>query len=137
MYVQFTSCVYGFISKKVENQILRWNLIFRHMVRINKPHWQSSGIILLCKYHIVISDTLVGFSLDVLFLLLSVILSELYEKTRTNKDCVTEKSTKKNLCERHHFFWLQTLTSMSFFVAFLVYSPSQLTYLLNDLNKDT
>ena len=95
------------------------------MVRINKPHWQSSGIILLCKYHIVISDTLVGFSLDVLFLLLSVILSELYEKTRTNKDCVTEKSTKKNLCERHHFFWLHTLPTMSFFVAFFVYAPSK------------
>ena len=72
---------------------------------INKPHWQSSGItIFLCKCYIVISDTLVGFFLDVLFLLLAVILSELYEKPRRNKDCVTEKSTKKNLCERHHFF---------------------------------
>ena len=58
----------------------------------------------LCKYYIVISDTLVGFFLDVLFLLLAVILSELYEKPRRNKDWVTEKSTKKNLCERHHFF---------------------------------
>ena len=73
---------------------------------INKPHWQSSGIIIfLCKYYIIISDTLVGFFLDVLFLLLAVILSEFYEKTRRNKDWVTGKSTKKNLCKRHLFFY--------------------------------
>ena len=41
----------------------------------------------------VISDTLVGFLLDVLFLLLSVILSGLHEKPRRNKECVTDKST--------------------------------------------
>ena len=40
----------------------------------------------LCKYYIVISDTLVGFFLDVLFFSLAVILSELYEKPRRNKD---------------------------------------------------
>ena len=34
-----------------------------------------------------------GSFLDVLFLLLAVILSELYEKPRRNKDSVTEKST--------------------------------------------
>ena len=62
-------------------------------VCINNPHWQSSGIIIfLCKYYIVISDTLVGSFLDVLFLLLAVILSELHEKPR-RKDWVTEKST--------------------------------------------
>ena len=72
---------------------------------INKPHWQSSGIIIfLCKYYIIISDTLVGFFLDVLFLLLAVILSELYEKPRRKKDWVAEESTKKYLCEGHHFF---------------------------------
>ena len=62
-------------------------------VCINNPHWQSSGIIIfLCKYYIVISDTLVGSFLDMLFLLLAVILSELHEKPR-RKDWVTEKST--------------------------------------------
>ena len=72
---------------------------------INNPHWQSSRIIIfLRKYYIVISDALVDFVLDVLFLLLAVILSELYGKPRRNKDRVTEKSTKKNLCEGHHFF---------------------------------
>ena len=39
----------------------------------------------------VISDTLVGFFLDMLFLLFAVILTVLYEKTRRNKDWVTEK----------------------------------------------
>ena len=72
---------------------------------INKPHWQSSGIIIfLFKCYIVISNTLVSFFVDVLFLLLAVILSELYENPRRKKDSVAEKSTKKNLCEGHHFF---------------------------------
>ena len=76
------------IWKEVKNYILRQTWC------INNPHWQSSGIIIfLCKYYIVISDTLVGFFLDVLFLLLAVILSEPYEKPRRNKDWVTEKST--------------------------------------------
>ena len=71
---------------------------------INKPHWQSSGIMLfLFKCYTVISYTLVSFFLDVLFLLLAVILSELYEKPRRKKDWVSEKCTKKNLCEGHHF----------------------------------
>ena len=61
---------------------------------INNPHHQSSRIIIfLGKYYIVISDTLVDSLLDVLFLLLAVILSELHEEPRRNKDWVTEKST--------------------------------------------
>ena len=72
---------------------------------ISTPHWQSSGIIIfLCKYYLINSDARVGSFLDVFFLLLAVILSELHEKPRSNKDWVTEKSTYINLCERHHFF---------------------------------
>ena len=41
---------------------------------------------LLRKFYIVISDTLVGSFLDVFFLLLAVIVSELHEKPRSNKD---------------------------------------------------
>ena len=48
---------------------------------------------LLCKCFIVVSDILVGTFLDVLFLMLAVILPELLEKPRRNKDLVTEKST--------------------------------------------
>ena len=59
---------------------------------INNPHCQSSEIIIfLSKYYIVISDTLLGSFLDVLFLLLAVILSELREEPR-KKDLVTAKS---------------------------------------------
>ena len=82
-------------------------------MRINDPYWQSSGILIfLCKYYIVTSDTLVGFFLDGLYLLFTVILSELYEKPRRNKDWVTEKSTQKNLCgsitflTAHHPFYV-------------------------------
>ena len=61
-------------------------------VCIKNPHWQSSEIIIfMCEYDIIISDTLVSSFLDVLFLLLAVILSELHEKPRRN-DWVTEKS---------------------------------------------
>ena len=85
---------YHIISKEVENYALDTTEFLDTHVCINKPHWQSSGIIIfLCKYYIIISDTLVAFFLDVLLLLLAVILSELYRKPRRNKDWVTEKST--------------------------------------------
>ena len=85
---------YHVISKEVKNHIFRRNWIFRHTFCTNNPHWQSGGIIIfLYKYFIVISDKLVGTSLDVLFLLLAVILPGLLEKPRRNKDWVTEKST--------------------------------------------
>ena len=61
-----------------------------------------------------------GSFLDVLFLLLAVILSELYEKPRRNKDSVTEKSTEKNLCDGHHCF--DCTPFFLSFVVFFVYS---------------
>ena len=85
---------YHVISKEVEITSLETTDFLDTHVCINNPHWQSSGITLfLCKYYIVISDTLVRSFLDGLFLLLAVILSELHEKPRRNKDWVTEKST--------------------------------------------
>ena len=111
---------YHVISTKVENHIFKHDWIFRH-VFLNNPLWQSSGILIfLCKYYIVVSDTLIGSSLDVLFLLLDVILSELIEKPR-RKDWVTEKSTERNLCVGYHFFDC-TLSFPCLFVAFFVYS---------------
>ena len=72
---------------------------------LNNPHCQSSGIIIfVCKYYIVISSILVVFFLDVVFFLFDVILLELYEKPRMNKNWDKEKSATKDLCERHHFF---------------------------------
>ena len=86
----------------------------------------------LCKYYIVISDTLVDSLLNVLFLLLAVILSQPHEKTGRNKDLVTEKSTQKNLSEGQDFFDC----TPSFYVTLccfhrLLPSPSQVTYLMN------
>ena len=74
---------YHVISKEVENEIFRYNWFFRHMYV-----WA----IQMCKYYIVISDTLLGSFLDGLFLLFAAILSELSWETK-KKDWVTEKST--------------------------------------------
>ena len=87
---------YRVMSKEIEITSLDTVEFLDKYVFVNNPHWQSSGIIIfLCKYYIVISDVLVGFFLDVLFLvlLLAVILSELHEKPKRNKDWVTEKIT--------------------------------------------
>ena len=88
--------VYGYfseegISKELKNHNLRHNWIFRHTCCINNTNWQSSRIIIFfCKYYIFISDILVGSFLDMLFLMLAVILSGFHDKSRRNKDCVTE-----------------------------------------------
>ena len=87
---------YRVMSKEIEITSLDTVEFLDKYVFVNNPHWQNSGIIIfLCKYYIVISDVLVGFFLDVLFLvlLLAVILSELHEKPKRNKDWVTEKIT--------------------------------------------
>ena len=109
------------ISKEVKKHILRHNWILRHTCCINNPHCQSCGIIMfMCKCYIVISVTLVGPSLDVLFLLFALILSGLYEKPRRNK----EKKAHRKMWARTSLFWLHVLLSMSLFVAFFVYSLS-------------
>ena len=88
-------------------------------VWIDNPHWQNSRIIIfLYKYDIVILDKLVGSFLDVLFFLLTVILSELHEKPRLS-------CGKKNIEEIMWgalLFWLHSFLSMSFSVAFFVFS---------------
>ena len=83
--------VYHVVSKEVENRIFRHNWIFRHKLNFS-IHWESSRIIIFsCKFYIVTSDTLGRDSfLDVFFLLRAVILSELHEKPRSNKDSVAE-----------------------------------------------
>ena len=81
------------ISKDVQNHIFRHNLIFRHTCMYKNPRWKSSGIIIfVCKYYVDVSDTLIGSVLDMFFLLLGAILSELHEKPR-RKNRVTEEST--------------------------------------------
>ena len=104
---------------------------------MNNPHWESSENFtifaqLLYSYFIYTGKLF----LDVFFLLLFVILSELREKPKS-KNWVTEKSTQKDLCEGYHFFWLHVLFSMSFcrFLCALP-PPSKVTYLQNDPYKD-
>ena len=105
----------------VENHIFKHDWSFRHYVFINNPHLQSREIIIfLRKYYIVIWDTLIGPFLDVLFLLLSGILSELREKPR-RKHCVTENSLQKNCFERNHLFGCAS-SFLCLFVAFFIYS---------------
>ena len=75
--------------------------------------------------------------MDVFFLLLVVILSELYEKSR-RKDCVIEKGTEKNFCEGHHFLAIRPLF-LVIFSSFLrlIIAPSQVKYMLNCTSKGT
>ena len=101
-------CFYGCLSilriSKEKIAYLDTIEFFDTHICINNPHWQNSGIIFLWKCCIVISDTLIGSFLDVFFLLLAVILSELHGKSRRNKDWVTEKSSYKNLYEGYYVF---------------------------------
>ena len=75
-------------------------------------------MILLCKYYIVISDTLVDSFLDEPFLSLAVILSELHKKPR-RKDWVSKK-----VCRRTYVRDITFLTTRSLFYVFLLLSLS-------------
>ena len=101
------------------------------------PLFKKSGSIhdnIFVQYNIVISDTLVGSFLDVLFLLLAVILSELHEKQR-RKDWVTQKVT----CVKGITFLNARLPFYVIFFCFLLLLPAgvKVTYLLNGPYKDT
>ena len=133
MYIWLLQCITLYQRRK---KVISLNIIeyLETSVFINNLHWQSSGILLfLRKYFIVISNSLVGSFLDVLFLLVTVILSELREKLR-KKDWVTGKSIQKKL----PLFWLHALLSMpSYCFLRLLSPPNQVKYLQNSLYKDT
>ena len=106
-------------------------------VCINNPHWQqSSGIIIfLSKYFIVTSNTIVSSFMDVLFLLLAVILSELDEKPRRIE---LQKKVHRKIC-----VWDTTFVTPRppFYIIFccflcLIPPPSKVIYLLNGPSKD-
>ena len=90
----------------------------------------------MCKYYLVTSVTVVGSFFNVLFLLLAVMLSKLYEEPR-RKDWVTKKSTYKTLCEGYTLFWLHAFPSM-FFYCFLPLLPpaSLVTHFRNGPYED-
>ena len=136
VFAYMAASVYLVISKEVKNHIMIHNWIFRHTCCLNNPHWKISGIIIfLCKHYILISDTLV---VDGLFLLLSVILSGIYE----NQEGITTELLKKvhrRICERGITF---STARSPFYLTFccflhLLSSPFQVTYLLDGPCKDT
>ena len=92
-FAYMAASAYHVISTEVENYIFKHDWIFRHFCIYKQPtltKWNFNIFVqILCT--VVVSDTVVGTFLDVLFLSLAVILSELYEKTR-RKDWATEKS---------------------------------------------
>ena len=113
---------YHIISKDVKNCILDTIEFLDTHVCINNLHWQRGGIIIIfCKYFIVILDTLRGSFLDVLFLLLAVILSELYEKPRRIK-IQLQKKVHKRICVRDTTVLTARLSFFLPFVVFFVYS---------------
>ena len=81
---------YQVVSKEVQNQMIRHKWIFRHTCMYKQStltkEWNCNIFVQ------VISDTPVRCFLDVLFLLLAVVLSDLHEKPR-RKDWVIEKGT--------------------------------------------
>ena len=121
---------YHVISKKVENQIFRSNWFFRHTCMYEQPMLKKYRIItFLCQYYIIISDTLVGSFLDGVFLLLDVILLDLHEKLRKNKDWVTEISTETNWYEEHHFLdWAPSFLCMVLLLSSSTPFPFPWTY---------
>ena len=98
---------------------------FDKHVCINNPHWQSSGIIIfLWKYYSFFRYT-GSLSLGcALFTACCSIIRASWE-TKKKSRWVTEKSTEKNLCEGHHFFWLHVFLLCHFFIAFFVYCLSK------------
>ena len=91
--VYMDASAYQVIWKEVENRIFKHNCIFRHMCMYKQPIFISSVIIrFMCKHYIIYILRYTERLLNVFFLLLAVILSELHEKPR-RKDWVTEKST--------------------------------------------
>ena len=80
-------------------------------------------IIFLCKYYVVLSDLLAESFLDVFFLLLTVKLSELYEKPRRIK-IELQKNVHRRICVKDvtQIFLTARPPFMSFFVVFFVCS---------------
>ena len=82
------------------NQLTGFYMMGILVVKVLTKYWNYNIFMqILC---IVISDTQINLWMCFSCCLLAVILSELHEKPK-RKDCVTERSTWKNLCEGYHF----------------------------------
>ena len=115
---------YYFILKKEENLIFRSNHIFRHRSIYRQPiftkQWNYNIVIQILYSYLIYTDRI----LDVFFLLLAKKLSQFHEKP-IRKDCVTEKSTLKNLCDGHHYFGCMSSFLCLFFRLFRFYEEKK------------
>ena len=87
-------------------------------VCVNNPYWQSSGIIFLYKYYIVISDTLMAFGYVFLVPRCNIIRASWgteNERLSYRKKYIVEFVSGTSI------FWLHTLLLMLFLVVFFVY----------------
>ena len=112
---------YHVVSKEAVNCVFRDNRVLDTHVYIKNPNWQRkwnySNFVQVLHNYLRYPDRL----LDMFFLLLAVILSELHGNSR-RKDWVIEKSTQNNMCEKHHFFGC-TLSLWSHFLLLFSSTP--------------
>ena len=77
-----TASAYRVTSKEVENRVFKHNRIFRHTSMYKQPkltkQWNYNNFVQILYTYLRYTDKL----LDAFFLLLAVILSELYENPR-------------------------------------------------------
>ena len=128
---------YHVISKEVENQIFRYNWIFRHTHVYKQPtltkQWNYNIFVQILYSYFRYADRLfLGYTL---FFARCNIIRALWE-TKKEQRLSCRKNYIGEFVWETSLFWLRALSSMSFFVAFFVCSPSQMTYLLNGPNKD-
>ena len=99
-FVHVAASVYHVISKEVENHIFRHNRIFRHTCMhkqlILTKQWNYNIFVEVLHSYLRYTDRL----LDVVFLLLAVILSEL----QTKKERSGHRKKHIEVCEGHYFF---------------------------------
>ena len=119
---------YLVISTEVENHIFKPIDFLDTSAFINNQHWQSGGILIfLCKYCIVISDTLVGSYQDIM--------------RNQERKIDLQKKVHRRICVREitfltalHFF---SCLSFCFLLLFSSIPPSHVTPLRNDTYKNT
>ena len=121
IFVHMAASTYHVISKEVENRVFKHNRIFRHTCMDKQPilttKWNHNNFLQILHSYLRYTDRL----LDVFFLLLAVILSELHENPRKKKLSFRKKCIEAFVW-RTSLFWLHALLLMSFFVPFFVYS---------------
>ena len=132
-FTYMAASAYQVISTEIEIHIFKHDWIFRHLYAfMNILLWQSSGILIfLCKYYIVVSDTLVG-----IFLRCALFVARC-NTIRTSWENQKERlSYRKKYVEEFAWgislLWLHAILSMPFCRFLRLLPPlSQMTHLRN------